>query len=69
MSANKAMLPDKYQLPTSEGLLDEFHVFSSVPGVRNLSVFVTHAGAFPDTTMPFGLSSAHQLLLGSFCAG
>ena len=31
LSANKAMLPDKYQLPTSEGLIDEFQGFRVFP--------------------------------------
>ncbi|XP_019737023.1 uncharacterized protein K02A2.6-like [Hippocampus comes] len=70
---NKAVIPDKYPLPTTEELSAKFHgstVFSKLdlrqgylqvplhPGSRNLTAFVSHMGVFRYTRMPFGLSSA-----------
>ncbi|XP_057713151.1 uncharacterized protein K02A2.6-like [Corythoichthys intestinalis] len=70
---NKAVIPDKYPLPTSEELSAKFHgssVFSKLdlrqgylqvplhPESRNLTAFVSHMGVFRYTRMPFGLSSA-----------
>ena len=70
---NKAIIPDKYPLPTAEELTSLFHgstVFTKLdlhqgylqvplhPASRDLTAFVTHAGVFRYTRMPFGLSSA-----------
>lgn len=70
---NKAVIPDKYPLPTVEELSAKFHrstVFTKLnlcqgylqvplhPDSRNLTAFVTHMGVFHYTRMPFGLSSA-----------
>lgn len=72
-AVNKAIIPDKFPLPTSEELTAQFHgstVFSKLdlrqgylqvplhPSSRNLTAFVTHVGVFRYTRMPFGLSSA-----------
>lgn len=72
-SVNKAVIPDKYPLPTAEELTAYFYgstVFSKLdlrqgylqvplhPSSRDLTAFVTHAGVFRYTRMPFGLSSA-----------
>ncbi|KAG1938438.1 thy-1 membrane glycoprotein [Pimephales promelas] len=72
-AVNKAVIPDKFPLPTSEELTAQFHgstVFSKLdlrqgylqvplhPSSRNLTAFVTHEGVFRYTRMPFGLSSA-----------
>lgn len=68
---NKAVIPDKYPLPTTEELSAKFHgstVFSKLdlrqgylqvplhPESRNLTAFVTHIGVFRYTRMPFGPS-------------
>ena len=70
---NKAVVPDKYPLPTTEELTTHFYgswVFSKldlhqgylqVPlhkERRNLKAFITHTGLYRHTWMPFGLSSA-----------
>ncbi len=70
---NKAVIPDKYPLPTAEELTAQFYgstVFSKLdlregylqvplhPSSRNLTAFVMHTGVFRYTRMPFGLSSA-----------
>ena len=70
---NKAVIPDKFPLPTVEELSAKFYgstVFSKLdlrqgylqvplhPDSRNLTAFVTHMGVFRYTRMPFGLSSA-----------
>ncbi|ROL55397.1 hypothetical protein DPX16_20773 [Anabarilius grahami] len=72
-AVNKAMIPDRFPLPTSEELIAQFNgstVFSKLdfrqgylqvplhPSSRNLTAFVTHAGVFCYMRMPFGLSSA-----------
>lgn len=71
-AVNKAVIPDRYPLPTSEELTAQFHgstVFSKLdlregylqvplnPESRNLTAFVTHLCVFRYTRMPFGLSS------------
>ncbi len=86
-AVNKAVIPDRFPLPTSEELTAQFHgstVFSKLdlrqgylqvplhPNSRNLTAFVTHAGAFRYTHMPFGLSSApscFQKIMVSVLAG
>ncbi len=70
LAVNKAVIPDRFPLPTSEELTAQFHgstVFSKLdlrqgylqvplhPYSRNLTAFVTHAGVFCYTRMPFGL--------------
>ncbi|KAJ8352061.1 hypothetical protein SKAU_G00235370 [Synaphobranchus kaupii] len=70
---NKAVIPDKYPLPTVEELSAKFYgstVFTKLdlrqgylqvplhPDSRFLTAFVTHVGVFRYTRMPFGLSSA-----------
>lgn len=72
-SVNKAVIPDRYPLPTAEELTTQFHgstVFTKLdlrqgylqvplhPDSRGLTAFVTHMGVFQYTRMPFGLSSA-----------
>ncbi len=72
-SVNKAVIPDRYPLPSIEELTTHFHgstIFSKLdlrqgylqvplhPDSRNLTAFVTHTGVFRYTRMPFGLSSA-----------
>ena len=72
-AVNKAVIPDKYPLPTLEELTSEFHgstVFSKldlrrsylqVPltkDARHLSAFITHDGVFQYTWMCYGLASA-----------
>lgn len=84
---NKAIIPDKYPLPTVEELTALFHgstVFSKLdlrqgylqiplhPASRDLTAFVTHAGVFRYTRMPFGLSSApscFQKVMSTILAG
>ena len=84
---NKAVIPDKYPLPTAEELTTLFHgsaVFSKLdlrqgylqvplhPASRDLTAFVTHAGVFRYTRMPFGLSSApscFQKVMSTILAG
>ncbi|KAJ8365040.1 hypothetical protein SKAU_G00138710 [Synaphobranchus kaupii] len=84
---NKAVIPDKYPLPTAEELTTVFHgstVFSKLdlpqgylqvplhPASRDLTAFVTHAGVFRYTRMPFGLSSApscFQKVMSTILAG
>lgn len=71
--ANKAVIPDRYPLPTAEELTAHFYgstVFTKLdlrqgylqvplhPASRDLTSFVTHMGVFRYTRMPFGLSSA-----------
>ncbi len=86
-AVNKAVISDRFPLPTSEELTAQFHgstVFSKLdlrqgylqvplhPNSRNLTAFVTHAGAFRYTHMPFGLSSApscFQKIMVSVLAG
>ncbi|KAL0148064.1 hypothetical protein M9458_056604 [Cirrhinus mrigala] len=86
-AVNKAVIPDRFPLPTSEELIAQFHgstVFSKLdlrqgylqvplhPSSRNLTAFVTHAGVFRYTRMPFGLSSApscFQKIMVSVLAG
>ncbi|KAJ8007735.1 hypothetical protein DPEC_G00097290 [Dallia pectoralis] len=70
---NKAVVPDKYPLPTTEELTTHFYgsrVFSKLdlrqgylqiplhPESRNLTAFITHTGLYRYTRMPFRLSSA-----------
>ncbi|KAL2077907.1 hypothetical protein ACEWY4_025592 [Coilia grayii] len=70
---NKAVIPDKYPLPTAEELTSHFHgstIFSKMdlrhgylqvalaPASMDLTAFVTHMGVFRYKHMPFGLSSA-----------
>lgn len=70
---NKAIIPDRYPLPTSVELTTLFYgstVFMKLnlqqgylqvplhPASRDLTAFVTHAGMFRYTWMPFGLNSA-----------
>ncbi len=70
---NKAIIPDKYPLPTAEELTSHFHgstVFSKMdlrngylqvplaPASMDLTAFVTHVGVFRFKRMAFGLSSA-----------
>ncbi len=72
-SVNKAVIPEKYTLPTAEELTTHFYrstVFTKLdlrqgylqvplhPSSRNLTAFVTHTGVYQYTRMPFGLSSA-----------
>lgn len=72
-TVNKAVIPDKYPLPTAEELIAYFYgstVFSKLdlrqgylqvtlhPSSRDLTAFVAHAGVFRYTRMPFGLSLA-----------
>ena len=84
---NKAVIPDKYPLPTAEELTSLFHgstVFTKLdlrqgylqvplhPASRDLTAFVTHAGVFRYTRMPFGLSSApscFQKVMSTILAG
>ncbi len=86
-AVNKAVIPDRFPLPTSEELTAQFHgstMFSKLdlrqgylqvplhPNSRNLTAFVTHAGVFRYTRMPFGLSSApscFQKIMVSVLAG
>ncbi|KAL0148985.1 hypothetical protein M9458_055789 [Cirrhinus mrigala] len=86
-AVNKAVILDRFPLPTSEELIAQFHgsaVFSKLdlrqgylqvpldPSSRNLTAFVTHAGVFRYTCMPFGLSSApscFQKIMVSVLAG
>lgn len=68
---NKAIIPDKYPLPTAEELTSHFHgstVFSKMdlrhgylqvplaPTSRDLTAFVTHVGVFRYKRVAFGLS-------------
>ncbi len=70
---NKAVIQDKYPLPTAEELTSHFHgstVFSKMdlrngylqvplaPASMDLTAFVTHVGVFRFKCMAFGLSSA-----------
>ena len=70
---NKAIIPDKYPLPTMEELAAEFHgsaiytkldlrrSYLQVPLAeesRYLTAFVTHDGVFQYKRVPYGLSSA-----------
>ncbi len=70
---NKAVVPDKYPLPTIEELTTLFYgssVFTKLDlkqgymqiplheDSRNLTAFVTHMGLFHFKRIPFGLSSA-----------
>ncbi len=70
---NKAVVPDKYPLPTIEELITLFYgssVFTKLDlkqgymqiplheDSRNLTAFVTHMGLFHFKRIPFGLSSA-----------
>lgn len=72
-AANKAVVPDRYPLPTTEELTKHFHgshVFSKlnlqqgymqVPlhlDSRNLMAFITHTRLYRFKRMAFGLSSA-----------
>ena len=72
-AVNKAIIPDKYPLPTIEELTAQFHgstTFSKLdlrqgylqvplhPESRNLTAFITHKGVFRYKRMAFGLSSA-----------
>ena len=72
-AVNKAIIPDKYPLPTIEELTAQFHgstTFSKLdlrqgylqvplhPESRNLTAFITHKGVFRYKHMAFGLSSA-----------
>ncbi|KAJ8332536.1 hypothetical protein SKAU_G00423250 [Synaphobranchus kaupii] len=72
-AVNKAVIPDKYPLPTVEELTTQFYgatTFSKLdlrqgnlqvplhPDSRNLAAFVSHAGVFRYARMPFGLSSS-----------
>lgn len=72
-AVNKAIIPDKYPLPTTEELTAQFHgstIFSKLdlrqgylqvplhPESRNLTAFITHRGVFRYKRMAFGLSSA-----------
>lgn len=72
-AVNKAIIPDKYPLPTTEELTAQFYgstVFSKLdlrqgylqvplhPDSRNLTAFITHKGVFRYKRMAFGLSSA-----------
>ncbi|KAJ8356463.1 hypothetical protein SKAU_G00192570 [Synaphobranchus kaupii] len=84
---NKAVIPDRYPLPTSEELTALFYgstVFTKLdlrqgylqvplhPASRDLTAFVTHAGVFRYTRMPFGLSSApscFQKVMSTILAG
>ena len=84
---NDAVIPDKYPLPTAEELTTLFHgsvVFSKLdlrqgylqvplhPASRDLTAFVTHAGVFRYTRMPFGLNSApscFQKVMSTILAG
>lgn len=84
---NKAIIPDRYPLPTAEELTTLFHgskVFSKLdlrqgylqvplhPASRDLTAFVTHAGVFRYTRMPFGLCSApscFQKVMSTILAG
>lgn len=86
-SQTTAIIPDKYPLPTAEELTSLFHgstVFSKLdlrqgylqiplhPASRDLTAFVTHAGVFRYTRMPFGLSSApscFQKVMSTVLAG
>ncbi|KAJ8369487.1 hypothetical protein SKAU_G00095150 [Synaphobranchus kaupii] len=71
-AANKAVIPDRYLLPTSEELTAQFYGSTHFlkldlcqgylqvplyPKSRDLTAFVTHSGVFRYTQMPFGLSS------------
>lgn len=79
---NKAIIPNKYPLPTAEELTSLFHgstVFSKLDLRQgylqvplHLTAFVTHAGVFRYTRMPFGLSSApscFQKVMSTVLAG
>ena len=84
---NKAVVPDKYPLPTAEELTSQFYgskIFSKLdlrqgylqvplhPDSRNLTAFVTHAGVFRYTRVPFGLCSApscFQKIMSTIFAG
>ena len=70
---NKAIIPDRYPLPTTEELTAQFHgstVFSKLdlhqgylqvplhPDSRNLTAFITQDGVFRCKRMAFELSSA-----------
>ncbi|XP_062373903.1 uncharacterized protein K02A2.6-like [Sardina pilchardus] len=72
-AVNKAIIPDRYPLPTTEELTAQFYgstVFSKLdlrqgylqvplhPDSRNLTAFITHEGVFRYKRMAFGLSSA-----------
>lgn len=72
-SVNKAVVPDKYPLPTADELATQFHgstVFSKLDlyqgylqiplteRSRNVTAFITHDGIYRFKRMPFGLSSA-----------
>ena len=86
-AVNKAVVPDKYPLPTAEELTSQFYgskIFSKLdlrqgylqvplhPDSRNLTAFVTHAGVFRYTRVPFGLCSApscFQKIMSTIFAG
>ncbi|XP_072169474.1 uncharacterized protein [Diadema setosum] len=70
---NKAIIPDKYPLPTINELSASFHgagIFTKLdmrrsylqvplaPESRHLTAFMTHEGVFQYRSMPYGLSSA-----------
>lgn len=72
-AVNKAIIPDRYPLPTTEELTTQFHgstIFSKLdlrqgylqvplhPESRNLTAFITHKGVFHYKRMAFGLSLA-----------
>lgn len=71
-AVNKAVIHDRYSLPTIEKLTIHLHgstIFSKLdlhqgylqvplhPDSRNLTAFIMHVGVFCYTRMPFGLSS------------
>ena len=71
--ANKAVVPDKFPIPTIEELAAQFHgskLFTKLDmkqgysqvelteDVRHISAFITHEGLFQYRRVPFGLSSA-----------
>lgn len=72
---NKAIIPKKYLLPTTEELTTQFHrstIFSKLdfrqgylqvplhPENRTLIVFITHKVVFHYELVAFGVSSAHS---------
>ena len=86
-AVNQAVIPDKYPLPTAEEVTSQFYgskLFTKLdlrqgylqvplhPDSRNLTAFVTHAGVFQYTRMPFGLCSApscFQKIMSTIFAG
>ena len=71
-AVNKALIPERYPLPTMEELTEKIAgctVFSKVdllwgylqlrlaPEVRYLTAFVSHIGCFQYTSLPFGLAT------------